>query len=145
MKQITKWQADDGTEFTDEIVCLDYELLCGKVTKIMSAFPVPPEGCVFANGGGYLQLSEEVVTTVRNQILDLIATKIDHHWVEESRDPRIHTSWVARLVGDYNIRPLSAAWERLSCIDNQWREWGQPYYANNPDEGCQIELGTVEW
>lgn len=145
MEQITKWKADDGTEFTEESECAAYEKMCADVTLVMSAFPAQPENdsCSFANGGGYLQLSEEVVADVRGKLLDIIATKIDHKWVEESRDTKIHPSYVDRLLGDYDIRPLCSAWGRLSKIDKQWREWGQPYYATHPDEGKQIMLGSV--
>lgn len=145
MQQITKWEADDGREFSDMDECIEYENLCDQVERIISAFPKKPEndGCSFANGGGYIQLSEEVVKTTRNKLLDLIATKITHNWVEESRFMNVHPSYVGRLVDECNIRPFIQAWSRISCIDKQWREWGQPYYAANPHEGEQIMLASV--
>lgn len=145
MKQIIKWQAEDGSEFTDMAECLSYESLCAQVADVMAAFPPKPEndGCSFSNGGGFLQLSEAVVKDVRLKLLDIVATKISHRWVDESRDMRVDASYVDRLLGDYGIRPLCRAWSRISCIDKQWREWGQPFFANNPGEGTQKMLGSV--
>ena len=145
MKQITKWKADDGCEFTDMAECAAYETLCAQVETIMAAFPKRPEndGCSFANGGGYIQLSAEVVKDARCKLLDLIATKIDHRWIAESKGENVHPSYVSRLVGDYGLRPFCNAWHRFECIDKSWREWGQPYFANHPSEGKQTMLASV--
>ena len=145
MQQITKWKADDGCEFAGMVECLAYESLCAQVDAIMTAFPCRPknDGCRFSNGGGFIQLSEDVVKDVRCKLLDIIATKINHRWIEEARDMRVHPPYVARLVGELNLKPLYQAWGRVGCIDKQWREWGQPYYATNPDQGEQIMLASV--
>jgi hypothetical protein len=145
MKQIIKWQADDGREFQEETECKAYESLCGEVASIMATFPAHPknDGCRFANGHGFIQLSEVVVKEVRNKLLDLISGEINHRWVEESRDMSVHPSYVARLVGETGLRPLYNAWNRITCVDDQWREWGQPYYASHPDQGDQLMLASV--
>jgi hypothetical protein len=145
MEQITKWKSDDGCEFTNLAECMAYETLCTQVDQIMMVFPKRPEndGCSFANGGGFIQLSEEIVKKARGNLLDLIATKIDHKWVMQSKDMNTHPSYVARLVGDWGIKPFCQAWDRFNCIDPQWREWGQPYYASHPDEGKQIMVASA--
>jgi hypothetical protein len=53
----------------------------------------------------------------------------------------VHSSYVGRLLGDYGIRPLENAWYRFSCVDKQYREWGQPYFATNPDKGTNVCVG----
>jgi hypothetical protein len=142
MKPITKYQAADGSEWKTESECLAHESLCDRVAVVMKPWPARPkdDGCSFANGHGYIQLSEKLVAQVRNQLLDLIGERIKHDWVEQSRDMAKHPSWVARLLSDYGIRPLEDAWWRLSCVDKYWREWGQPYYAANPEKGEQRQI-----
>jgi hypothetical protein len=144
MKKIQKYQAEDGREFFDKKECEDYEVLCAKTIVIMSQLPSKPddEYCRFSNGHGFIQHDEAVVAKVKNELLDLIGTKIEHKWIEQSRSGSAHPSYVGRLLDDYGIRPLSTAWSRLYCIDKYFREWGQPYYAINPDEGEQFDVRT---
>lgn len=142
MKKIQKYQADDGVEFNDKKTCEDYELLCAKVKIVMSQLPSKPDddGCRFSNGHGFIQHTEVVVTKVKLELLDLIGTQISHPWIEQTRSGIAHLSYVGRLLDDYGIRPLSNAWNRLYCIDVYFREWGQPYYAINPDKGEQFDV-----
>jgi hypothetical protein len=37
--------------------------------------------------------------------------------------------------------PISRAWFRMACLDNQCREWEQMSYAMNPSEGADICIG----
>lgn len=145
MKEITKWKADDGCEFSDETSCAAYDQLCETVVKVMAAFPPLPknDGCDFAYGGGFMQLSEAVVTTVRGKLFDIIATRINRRSIEGFRDIKVSPAFVAKFIDGKNNRPLYAAWQRLSCIDSRWREWGQPYYAIHPDQGKQVMLASV--
>lgn len=145
MKEITKWKAEDGCEFINKEECINYENLCAQVETIMSVFPKRPENdrCSFANGNGFIQLSEKIVNNARYELLDLIATKIDHKWIKQSKKENIHPSYVSRLVNEYGIRPFCNAWSRFECIDKQWREWGQPYFANHPEEGKQIKIASI--
>ncbi len=145
MKTITKFQAVDGKEFTDKQECLKYEELIIEVDIIMSVLPETPknDACNFSNGGGFLQHKKRVLRTSKIEILELCKKYIDHHWIQQTIDDcTVDPSWVARLLSDYNIQPLNNAWYRFSCIDKQSREWGQPYYANNPNEGEQISLSN---
>ncbi len=143
MEIITKYRAIDGVEFNDKDKCLEYEALISQVKLIMSQLQEKPtdDGCSFSNGGGYLQHSKTLVRKVKVQILELCKDYIDHKWIQQAIDDEtVHPSWVGRLVSDYGIRPLNEAWGRFSCMDKKCREWGQPYYANNPEEAKQIEL-----
>ena len=145
MKTIQKYEANDGSVWDTETECLAHESLCERIRNVMKAFPPLPknDGCSFANGGGYIQLSEPIVTKVREQLLDLIGEKVTHKWVQESRGGKKHPSWVHRLLSDCEITPLSKAWYRICCVDDQWREWGQPYYAAHPTEGEQRQIAGV--
>ena len=141
MEQITKFKAIDGTEFYSENECLDYENLIARVNAIMGKLPVRPNDTDFINGEGFIQHEKSDLITTRIAILEICKEYINHKWVQQTMDNEtVHPSWVGRLLGDYGIKPLEKAWDRFYCIDNHFREWGQPYFAANPDEGQQVRL-----
>jgi hypothetical protein len=138
MEKIIKFKAIDGKEFSSEKECLKYELLIERVNEIMATLPSIPkdDDFDFPNGGGYIQHKKETLRKAQISLLELCKEYIDHHWIQQSiDDENIHTSWVGRLLDDYGIRPLQNAWYRFSCIDHLYREWGQPYFASNPEKG----------
>lgn len=144
MKEIKKYVAYDGSEFSRKYDCQRYEKLYRTVQKIMKQLRPKPEDphCIFANGGGFVTQNPVLVQKVRDELLDVIATRIDHKWIGESKGKErteVHPSWMAGLLSAYNSSILYAAWTRIWCIDLHGREWGQPYYADHPDEGKQIE------
>lgn len=143
MEIITKYRATDGKEFTDIQKCMDYENLIDRVNKVMQQLSPKPDlpGCSFENGHGYIQHDRETYLSVRNEILDIASESIDHHWIKQTKEgENVHASWVGRLLDEYNIKPLYKAWNRISCVDKLYREWGQPYFASNPHKGEQIQL-----
>jgi hypothetical protein len=142
MKLITKYQADDGSEWSTAEQAQDRDLLCERVSAVMSAWPAHPEndGCEFLNGGGYIQLSEHLFDQVKDQLLDIIKERVDHKEVEQIRSKKAPLNLVAMLISDCGMGPVNAAWRRLSCVDSYFREWGQPYFASNPDRGQQRQI-----
>ena len=143
MEKIIKFKAIDGKEFTSETECLNYELLIKRVDEIMALLPPTPkdDGCSFANGDGYIKHEKTELRNVQVKLLKICKEYIDHKWIQQTiDDENIHPSYVGRLLGDYGITPLNDAWYRFICVDNQGREWGQPYYANNPEKGKQVQL-----
>lgn len=146
MKTITKYQADDGSEWKDEKKALDRDALCEQVNSIMADWPKEPkdDGCQFTNGHGFIQLSESFIMEKRDKLLKLIAKHIDHKWVQQALDdPTIHPSWIGRLLDDSDLSPLYRAWCKFDCIDKFCRQWGQPYYASHPTDGDQICVGKL--
>jgi hypothetical protein len=142
MKAIVKYKAIDGREFITMKDCTDYELLIDRVETIMSRLPKLPKNdeCDFANGHGYIQHDKEILLSVWNNLLEEFKSKIDHKWLDESKDMKSHPSWVSRLVGDYGIAPYERAWYRMHCVDKECREFGQPFYATNPDKAELFEI-----
>lgn len=138
METITKFKAIDGKEFTDKQECIKYELLIDRVNSIMNTLPKRPDSCDFSNGSGYLQHNEITLRNTKISLLTICKEYIDHKWIQQSiDDDTIHPSWVGRLLDDYGIRPLNHAWYRFQCIDSKYREWGQPYFASNPEKATQ--------
>lgn len=146
MQQITKYQAIDGMEFNSENQCRDYEELIDLVNKIMSALnPLPKDaGCDFSNGHSFVQQSASTFKLVKSNLLAVIKRFIDHRWVQQTIDDNtVHLSFVGRLVGEGNLHPLSNAWKRLSCIDKEYREWGQQYFAEHPEESKALSSSPI--
>jgi hypothetical protein len=149
MKAIQKFKADDGAEFATMAACVAHEALCAEVAEIMATLPARPDndGCRFSNGHGYLQHDVKNLERARVSILKVGQRFItDPPWLQQTIDDPVgcHPSWAARLIGDACPRPVEAAWYRFQCVDKQHREWGQPYYANNPSEASgQHEVGAA--
>lgn len=142
MHTVTKYVAYDGTEFNVKTACIAHEHLCANVDAIMSALPERPddEDCRFSNGHGYLQHNLVTLNATRIALLKLAQPYApDPPWIQQTIDGLVHPSWAGRLINDACPRPIYKAWRRFMCIDAQNREWGQPYYANNPDNAPSKE------
>ncbi len=135
MKTITKFVANDNSEHMTEVACIERDYLIAQVNEIMGTLPARPDdkGCDFSNGDGYWQHEPATVLAVRDALLTLARRNFAHKWLDQSlADPTVDWSWAARIIGE-GPRPIADAWNRIGCIDKQFREWGQPYYAMNPD------------
>ena len=142
MKTINKFRADDGAEFATEAACMAHEALCAEITEIMATLPNRPDdkGCEFSNGHGYLQHNADTFWRARDALLRVANRLSPHKWFDQSlADRSVHSSWAGRIIGELE-KPLWQAWRRIECVDENLREWGQPYYAANPRQGEQIEL-----
>lgn len=143
MKEITKYKAEDGLEFNDKVECVEHERSCIMVSIIMERLPNRPDDCSFTNGSGYIQHGSNLLE-VRNDFLRFVSKQynITHKWVEQTINKgfEVHPSYVGRLIGECCPNTISKHWYRFMCIDSKLREWGQPYYANNPHEADQVVL-----
>lgn len=147
MKTITKFQASDGREFTTEFDCINYEVRITNANEILSLIPPLPKlpDCSFENGAGYLQHDPITFTEFKLAILRAIRPYFPEgnfkKWVDDTISGKAHASWVGRLLDeDDRLRPYKDLWSRVYCTDSNFREWGQPYYALNPDTGTQKQL-----
>ena len=142
MTTITKFKAIDGKEFDTEKECVEYENLIETVKTIMSKLKEKPNSCDFSNGSGYIQQNQSDLKIVKIQLLELCKKYIDHKWIQQTiDDDTVHLSYAGRLISEYsNLRPIDFAWSRLMCVDSQFREWGQPYFATHPEEAKQVCL-----
>jgi hypothetical protein len=141
VKTISKYKADDGSEFNTETECLKHEALCTEISAAVAALPKSPTDskCQFANGGGYIQHTAGTFYHVREQLLRIANRLMPHKWFDESiAHQTVDASWAGRLIDEISD-PLRRAWFRIMCTDKTLREWGQPYYAMHPDKGEQIE------
>ncbi len=144
MRQVTKYKANDGSEFTDAAECIKHERNCADADEIMSKLPTKPNTCDFSNGGGYLQHDKDTFLVVRNKFCEFAKRYTDHKWIQDTIDNGMdaHPSWVGRMIDECAPRSISKLWYRFMCVDSEFREWGQPYYADNPDKADQTCLNT---
>lgn len=136
MRRVHKFVADDGAEFLTETDCRSHEDLLAEIAAVMATLPNRPddEGLEFSNGHGYLQHTAENFWLARDALLRIGSRIVPHQWVTQSLEDRtIHPSWCGRLFSEA-CAPLYRAWQRISCVDSQLREWGQPYFANHPED-----------
>ncbi|MBK7362633.1 MAG: hypothetical protein IPJ01_10095 [Micavibrio sp.] len=131
MKKITKYEAIDGKVFNTEKECLEYEKIIEKVDVIMKPFDKRPKGTNFTNGGGYLQHDTNEVNKAKKQI-----TELGNDIFKCNAD----FGFIGRYFDDSGYDCLYSAWGRLSNTDSKGREWGQGYFAVNPEKGKQIQL-----
>jgi len=128
----------DKNRFTTEIDCLEHEENYKLAEKIIQPLGDRPDSCSFSNGSmGYIQHDRREALRVRNELLEFFKRYTDHKWIQETIDKGwdADPSWVSRIISEYLASSIfTLTWHRFSCIDSKGREYGQPYYKNNPDE-----------
>ena len=142
MKAITKYEADDGKIFDSAEAAIKHDAKRISVKKIMRLINPIPDTIDFVTGDGYVQQDALAVQEFKRQILLMGAV---HHnkMAEWAKNPiEVHPqSIVGRILSDCD-HELYKAWHRVMCIDDSYREWGQPYFAINPDQGKQVEVNN---
>lgn len=143
MKTITKYVAYTGAEFTSETECLAHEAKSKAADAIVAQLVPRPKGssCDFENGSGFIQQESKTFFKVRRELLELAKTETNMEWIQQSiDDPTVHPSWAGRIISESDNTQLARAWYRICCIDKDFREWGQPYYADHPEEATSKKL-----
>lgn len=145
---VTKYVADDGVQFNDYDECLKYEITCDKVNFIMGGLQSKSFNINFANGHGFIQQTKLQVVAAMGSLLFVVKSYIpDHKSVDLAIEQSLagefvspHTTIVSRLIDEMCPRVVQDAWHRFACMDVDFREWGQPYFALHPDIGEHIQL-----
>lgn len=129
MKTITKYQANDGTEWTDPNKAAERDALCGKVDAAMAPLGDTPQAV--KDGEGWLQHDLETVNQAKDAILEICRAEgfAKSFPVFGHKGREIHPrSSISRILDDFG-GPLCTAWNRFGRIDEQGREFDQCYYA----------------
>jgi hypothetical protein len=141
MKAVTKYIADDGLEFSEERACVSYEALCLEVAEIMGRLAPRPNlpSCSFENGAGYIQHDPKVAREAKVAILKIANGIFPHKWFDQSiEDATVDSSWAGRLISEFSQKCVYKAWDRFQCMDKQFREFGQPYFALHPEQAQDV-------
>ena len=148
MRTLTIYEASDGSRHETEVSCLKYEAVIKEVADVMSKLRPRPsdDGCAFSNGHGYLQHPKDAFLGAQRELLRIArrsfrADEFREHFEHALQaDAPVGLRFVSRAISECCPAPVDGAWRRLCCVDQQFREWGQPYYALNPDKGERVPL-----
>jgi hypothetical protein len=91
----------------------------------------------FSGGEGYIQHIPEVVERVQREFLDLCY---------EILGDKVYLGNVHRqgIIGRYlDDGIFSKHWYIFHCIDDNYKQWGQPYFTLHPDKGTQRCLNDI--
>ncbi|MFW9872179.1 MAG: hypothetical protein ACFFG0_03680 [Candidatus Thorarchaeota archaeon] len=147
MKIFTKtiYQAKDDREFDNKKDCIDHENLIDEIDELLKTLPELPKdsGCSFSNGGGYIQHDKEIFLSFQAEMIKIVCrfTKISKEAIDNllKHQLPLGNSIIGRYVCDCCDSIIKRAWFRISCTSDEFREYGQPYYALNPEKakkGC---------
>ena len=138
MKKVERYESRDGVLWESEDKAEKHEAFLDEIDVIKQLLPPLPkdEGCHFANGHGYIQHTRESFNAYKVAILQLggeICYAPMKEWANEP-DSVANMGIAGRYFDDGNHH-LYRLWHRVMCTDGNYREWGQPYFALNPDKG----------
>lgn len=134
MKQVVRYQSDDGTIWLTEGEALKRDSLRAKIKEGLSWL----KSCNESSFEGYYQQSLLQVSKVRILAIELSREEYKSD-VWDVAPEKIDPGMAMRYLPDYC--PINDLWSRLQCIDDKGREWEQPYYVNHPDKTTMVKLG----
>jgi hypothetical protein len=136
MKKIEMFQAKDGRNFDNRRDCLQYEKTIDRLTVIFNQLsPLPnDDDCRFSNGHGFIQHDRNVYNKVVSEFYS--AACLFHTGLGKFAY-NSYGFW--RTLDDTNSLFYRFGFRLLNIDETTMREYGQPYYKNNPDKitgGC---------
>lgn len=151
--EVIQYIANDGAVFQDAERCHEYEQLLDRVAPIekMLETTVDISSCAFANGSGFVQHDPETFEQAKRMLLEIALERFTksetgpYEWIKTTMerkwsDNSVHPSWAARAIDEVCQQPIKRLYSRLYCTDSTYREWGQPYFADHPEEATQERL-----
>jgi hypothetical protein len=138
MKTLTVYVTEDGRRFDDPNRAEKYEALFSKVNgEIRTILPEKYDTTKFANGYGYIQLSARAYDDFLAVYLDLVKELFPNDFVTH-KVREYHTGFIGRILSDCSSNPFSnlaySMYQTLICCDTKTlRLYGQPYFAQNPE------------
>lgn len=133
MKAVTRYIAVDGSQWNTEAEALTRDALCSHVEAALALLKARPTDAGFDGGASFVQQESGPALAAKQRIVDL-ARVVTGAAVFANNAEDIHPqSSAGRILADVG-GPLASAWWRFACIDDSFREWGQPYFRSNPNE-----------
>lgn len=136
MKTVTRYEANDGSEWVDESQARARDELIAEVADVMSVLPQPPRGAL-DSGKAYFQHSPANVLSAQAGLARAYLKRWKdcngHIQYVIDTDKPAGDTFFGRLLSDGSMaQPITRAWSRISCIDSNFREWEQPYFTRHP-------------
>jgi hypothetical protein len=121
-RAVTMFRADDGSLWpTDEQAVARNTLIAECAAAVAPLKPRPADSFK-----GYIQQDPAVVATVKKAILDIAnRDRAIDPWYDGTVEgaAKVHQHGIVWRVLSENDGPLSRAWFRMVCLDDQCREW----------------------
>ena len=138
MKKITIYECNDGTRFDSEKQALEYDVLlsiCNSINDVIGRK-------VEFEYNQYVQRNAETVKKQWRVFCNIVAEYIPDYAqrAKECGNGTRHRSHIGRVIGDYNIKCLCDLYFRFDCIDEQGREYQQPYFTNGHQHEATMEV-----
>lgn len=134
MKRINVFETKDGEKFSVEEEALRYEYILDELIDFLSAY-IEIDDINFANGGGYIQHPVGTRDKMNKKLVEL-----SNRWFNSKEPFTVFNYYLGRVIDDGNMKCLNHLSYRVRCIDNDEKEWGQPYYALNKGKGEDKKL-----
>ncbi len=144
MKTITKYQSTDGSEWNAPEQAIARDKMEAEVNEALGCLIKPPAE---PNWEGFVQQDASDVLECKTMLFQIANQEgvlkwwIDDQLTKHGKTERqliedVHPSWFGRML-DGGHGPLGRGYGRMACIDKQYRQWNQPFYAANPVEGAK--------
>lgn len=142
MEQVIKYKANDGSEWTTAEKARERDVLFAACEAAMGELKHVPSDM---RCGWYVQQDLEALRRTKQRLFDIANTSkgILKRWIDQQMQNHskteyqmvheVHVSLYSQML-DEDDGPLCSAYHRLRCIDDQCREWNQPYYVDNIPE-----------
>jgi len=155
---IEKYRSFDEKLFDDIESCKNHEHLIIDIRSVEMALEPIPKDVNFLNGHGYVQHNPLNFNIAMSSLFELLKSHINdtpenkgvRSAVEDACRVSEHTpekmSNLSRLLeyNGVNSYLIALMRDRFNNIDSRLREWGQLYFALNPDAGDQHCLNKKE-
>lgn len=105
--------------------------LKSRIDAIMKVLPPSFEKLGISNDPGnpsYIQLVKEDVEEAQKNFITLVDEVLGTNYSGEEIHRR---GIIGRVIDDSGNKDLYQTWYRFMCIDDNYKEWQQPYYAIN--------------
>ena len=140
-QQITKWVANDGSEWRALADAEARDKLVDAIADVMA--PLGRDRQLRDNQ--FIQHDPHSVLRCRVGILKLAAKEFPSFAIFRHEPLEVvHPMSAAGRILDDCGGPLCQAWNRFMRIDELGREWQQPYFAANPPADAECVLQTQE-
>ena len=148
MKTITMYEANDGSIHATQTRAVERDVMIEQCEAIIEGLPPVPDSTSWSNGDlGYMQHDPALIVEIRQRLYefvepllkDWIDLQINKHGLTKEQLLWVDPFWFSRLLDTSKYDPLHKICSRLSCINRDGREYGQPYFARNPKE-CKQEV-----
>ena len=136
MREIKMYQSDDGEIFKTVKECGEHEFKIHAIRVIMGELNDRPGSDDFDNGKTFIQQSSDVVKKAITRIAQLSIVELnDDFYLNPTK--ALNTR-IGRAICESD-KYLAKAWYRFQCMDDDYKEWGQPIFAERNNK-IQKEL-----